>query len=36
MALDEREEVREHLEDIDETQTSTIDDRKLQVKLFNL
>lgn len=31
MALDEREEVREHLEDIDEGQDSNLDDRRMQV-----
>lgn len=31
MALDEREEVREHLEDIDEGQALNIDDRRMQV-----
>lgn len=31
MALDEREEVREHLEEIDEGQASNLDDRRMQV-----
>lgn len=31
MALDEREEVREHLEDVDEGQDVELDDRRMQV-----
>lgn len=32
MALDEREEVREHLEDVDEGQENELDDRRMQVR----
>lgn len=32
MALDEREEVREHLEDVDENQGTNLDDRRMQVR----
>lgn len=31
MALDEREEVQEHLQDVDEGQDSNLDDRRMQV-----
>lgn len=33
MALDEREEVREHLEDVDEGSDANLDDRRMQVRL---
>jgi Ras GTPase-activating-like protein IQGAP2/3 len=31
MALDEREEVNQHLEEIDEQQSTNLDDRRMQV-----
>jgi Ras GTPase-activating-like protein IQGAP2/3 len=36
MALDEREEVREHLEETDEAAGDNLDDRKMQVRYLCL
>jgi hypothetical protein len=36
MALDEREEVQEHLQDVDEGQDSNLDDRRMQVSIASV